>query len=307
MTVNTAQPSDVAGSDVTYDVVREQERARGFFRIAIPIAATAAIANIAIGLKNGQLSYVLAGCMPFLAAVTMFVAKRRTGAGQVPSAMLLVARTCIVAVTINGLLFPDQFPAFEMVIVMSIVLVLPHVQGPELKRFLQFAMPFGILMPLACLWLPLPHVGNPNEHRAMISLVLVSVFCIAMLLMVQFAERLRDVVARLLNSNQALDRADVLLREEANKLRATLDSRRDAVLTLDEQARVTYCNPAARELFKIDVDATNQSKITDFIHFEFPNEVDSLDSIALAAKAQGVAVTFPGFGASVTKKPKPRG
>ncbi len=286
----TLETSDHRRDDTA---AREQARALTFLRIGSPAAALAAIGNLVIGLKSGQWIYIVASAFPGISAFVMLVGMRWVREGRIAPAMLLFSRTAIVACSLNALVFPDQFPAFELVVILSIIVVLPYVQGEELKRFLRFAMPFGILMPLACLWLPLPHPGKPIEHQAMMSVVLVPVFCIAIVLIVQFAERLREMVTKLVRSNQALDAAEIALREEASQLRATLDSRRDAVLTVDTEESVTYFNAAARELLGLDAEVAKKTKIFDLITLVFSREDESIANIVAAARRYGRPEVFP--------------
>ena len=286
--------TDAARGDAEHDEDAERARALVMLKASVPLAGLSAATGIAVAIYRHEAVFFAAGLVPGLIVLVMLLCIRRLAAGgSVSEAMLLFARASIVGCIASVLLLPDEYPAFEMVLTMAIIIGLPHAQGASLRRFLLFAIPPGIWMPLACLWLPLPHHGSATSHRLMISVVLPFVFSLTMLLLSQFATRLRETVARVVGTNRTLDETAIALRQEAELLRVTLDSRKDAVLSLSDDGVIRYCNTAAQTLFDRKPKGGGTDRLADIVHLSFPESGVSLPSLLSRAKKEGVPIAFP--------------
>jgi len=81
--------------------------------------------------------------------------------------------------------------------------------------------------------------------------------------------------------------AEAALAEERERLRVTLNSISDAVVTLDAGMRIDFINESAQRLLGLDADAARQRRIDEVIHLTDPNTSKSVVSLATLAALHG--------------------
>jgi diguanylate cyclase (GGDEF)-like protein/PAS domain S-box-containing protein len=74
-----------------------------------------------------------------------------------------------------------------------------------------------------------------------------------------------------IESLEARQRAEEKLAEERERLKITLRSINDAVITADAQTRITYLNPAAESLLGLDLKSVENRRVDEVIHFVDPD------------------------------------
>jgi diguanylate cyclase (GGDEF)-like protein/PAS domain S-box-containing protein len=90
-----------------------------------------------------------------------------------------------------------------------------------------------------------------------------------------------------IKSLEARQQAEAALAEERERLRVTLNSISDAVVTLDAGMRIVFINEPAQRLLGLDAEAARQRRIDEMIHFTDPNTSKSVVSLATLAALHG--------------------
>ena len=237
-------------SDAVTALADERRHALAFVRVAAPAASLVALAEATIGLAADEPAYLVGAAFPGAAALSMALGRRYVVAGHVTATMQAWGYFFVVAAAGNALVQPGQYPAYELVIVMAVTLVLPFISGRALLRFVAFALVIGALLPLACLAFSLPRLAGSAWPSVVEAATVLSIFGVTLLVVTQSAERQRATNQRLVQAVHALERNEAALAEREATLRATLDTRRDAVVVMNRRHQVTYMNPAACALLE---------------------------------------------------------
>lgn len=90
-----------------------------------------------------------------------------------------------------------------------------------------------------------------------------------------------------IESLEARLQAEAALAEERERLRVTLNSISDAVVTLDAAMRIDFINESAQHLLGLDADAARLRRIDEVIHLTDPNTSKSVVSLATLAGVHG--------------------
>lgn len=295
---NVVQPSSL---DEAYNLPLEQERALGFVRIALPLVSLVVLGEFASGVLLNEPMRMFAAIPPAIGAGAIWLGKSRIKAGRVRETVVMWGRIFVIGVTADALILPGQFIGYEMLLVMTTILVLPHVHGRSLRRFLYLVLPCLIFVPIAGIWWPLPRVGTQFENQLFTTFILISAIVITVILLIQYTARLRNTIANLVGANRALSEVQRTLEVRTRKLRATLDTRKDVVITFNAQDEVTYVNRAGQTLFGIEFDHDAQPTADCGLHFEFADPNDSFQGIVNLSRAEERAVQLPQGTVVVTK------
>ena len=90
-----------------------------------------------------------------------------------------------------------------------------------------------------------------------------------------------------IESLEARRQAEAALAEERERLRVTLNSISDAVVTLDSDMRIDFINESAQRLLGLDADAARLRRIDEVIHLTDPNTSRSVVSLATLCAVHG--------------------
>lgn len=90
-----------------------------------------------------------------------------------------------------------------------------------------------------------------------------------------------------IESLEARLRAEAAVAEERERLRVTLNSISDAVVTLDAEMRIDFINESAQHLLGFDADAARLRRIDEVIHLTDPHTSKSVVSLATLAGVHG--------------------
>jgi diguanylate cyclase len=90
-----------------------------------------------------------------------------------------------------------------------------------------------------------------------------------------------------IESLEARQLAEAALAEERERLRVTVNSISDAVISLDASMRIDFINESAQRLLGLDPDTARQRRIDEVIHLTDPNTARSVVSLATLCALHG--------------------
>lgn len=229
------------------------------------------------------------------------VARRMLATGRTAAAALTLGYGVECAICLSTLLYPDLAFVLIFVLIIVLVLVLPHVRGAAGRIFLWVTSLVGVAM-LSTQLFASGNLGDP----ALRTMTLIRVgaglilFLVAELLLFQFSERMKEGLARVIATKNALSKSERAQREERVKLATTLDNIAQAVVKLSADLRIVYINPVAREMLGVKDDVIGE-QVGRVLTLNTPDATVTIESIERIARHQVATLPLPEGAVIVSK------
>lgn len=231
----------------------------------------------------------LAGVATTLAAV---FARRQFNAGHISTAALTLGYVIEIAVCLVALSNPDFVYVLAFILVILLVLVLPHVRGRALQVFSWTTLLVNTTT-MSSRLIDEYRSTSTVQIKTLINVTTgIILFGVAQLLLFQFSERIKQSLARVLATKDALSKSERLQREERVKLATTLDHIAHGVVKLNSSLCIAYLNPAAQHLLGVGEEAIGE-EIDRIFRMKSPDADVTIASIERIARHQYATLPLP--------------